>query len=183
LSHGAFRIGGVTSSRDREIFVRLPAMIHRHDERWVPPLSADEIRFLDPCRNHAFTYSDVMPAVAWRGDRPLGRIVGIVNHRHNALGNAHTARFGSLECENDSGAVQALLGYVEDWARQRGMRRVVGPMGFTDQDPEGLLVDGLEFIDSHHMLESNLAVRSEMERLGGQIYKRFRIYRKVPAPA
>jgi hypothetical protein len=70
--------------------------------------------------------------------------MGIVNRRYNELRNERTARFGYLECSEEKEVAHALLDYVEDWARNKGMNKIIGPMGFTDQDPKGFLVEGLE---------------------------------------
>ncbi len=70
--------------------------------------------------------------------------MGIASRRYNELRNEKTARFGYLECFEDEEVAHALLDYVEDWARKKGMNKMIGPMGFTDQDAEGFLVEGLE---------------------------------------
>jgi GNAT superfamily N-acetyltransferase len=134
----------VASRGERSAFIRLPWDLHRGHRQWVPPLLSDEEGFLDPRRNPALSYCDVSSCLAWREARPVGRVMGIVNRRHNALANARTARFGLLECPEDLGVAEALLAHVETWARSLGMQRVVGPMGCTDQDPEGLQVEGFE---------------------------------------
>jgi hypothetical protein len=74
----------------------------------------------------------------------VGRIMGIINRRHNEIHNRHTGRFGFLECYEDREVFKALMVYVEDWARKLGMNKLVGPMGFTDQDPEGFLIEGFD---------------------------------------
>ena len=134
----------VRTAGQRRLFVRLPWRLHRHHLLWVPPLLRDEKRLVDPSRNHAFTYCDAVLSLAFSSGVPVGRVMGIVNRRFNQRRGERTARFGSLECPDDLAAARALLGFVEDWARSLGMDRLVGPMGFTDQDPEGLLVEGFE---------------------------------------
>jgi GNAT superfamily N-acetyltransferase len=70
--------------------------------------------------------------------------MGIVNRRHNEQVGEAVGRFGYFDCEDDPETALALFAWVEDWARSKGCDRIVGPMGFTDQDPEGLLIDGFE---------------------------------------
>lgn len=137
------RVAEVETRRDRVAFLEVPTLVNRHP-RWVPPLAVDERRILDRRRNLAYRYCDATAAVAWKGDVPVGRVVGLVNHRHNQVAGEATARFGFFESSDDPEVVQALLAHVETWAARRGQRRVVGPLGFTDQDPEGLQVDGFE---------------------------------------
>jgi len=130
--------------RELKKFIHLPTRIHRNHDRWVPPIYADEWRFFNPKKNRAFSYCDTTLALAYRDNRISGRVMGIVNTRCNELQDERTARFGYLECFEDSEVAHTLLDYVEDWARKKGMNKIVGPMGFTDQDPEGFLVEGLD---------------------------------------
>lgn len=125
-------------------FLDLPAAVHRHHRGWVPPLRADERRLLDSRRNAAHAYCDFGAWLALVDGRPAGRIVGILNHRYNDLRGEKTARFSHLESVDCHDVTRALLGRVETWARERGMALVEGPRGFTDQDPEGFLVEGFD---------------------------------------
>jgi GNAT superfamily N-acetyltransferase len=134
----------VVSRKDITDFVRFPARLHRNNSRWVPPLYSEERRLFDPKKNPAFTYSDSVIALAVESGDVVGRIGGIINRRYNTRSGENTARFGFIECANNNGAVEALFRFVEEWAIQKGMEKVVGPMGFTDQNPEGLLVEGFE---------------------------------------
>jgi hypothetical protein len=140
----AVGISTVSGARERRRFVDLAWAVHRDHPTWVPPLRRDERRFLDPATNAALRYCPATLALAWSDGAPCGRVMGIVNPRANRASGRDDARFGLLECGNAPEVAQALLGHVETWARSQGRRRVVGPMGFTDQDPEGLLVEGFE---------------------------------------
>jgi len=140
----ALELREVTSKRDRRIFIFLPEKIHRGHKNWVPPIWADEKKYFDPKKNRAFSYCDTIMLLAWRNSRPVGRIMGIINHRYNEYRQEKTARFGYLEAYEDKEVVQALLARVEDWARSLGMTKIVGPYGFSDQDPEGFLIKGFE---------------------------------------
>ena len=134
----------VRTRRELDEFIRFPERLHRNHERWVPPLRAEERRLLNPKKNRAFGYCDCTLALARCGVEVVGRIAGIVNHRYNESRGERSARFSHLECVESQGVAHALLEHVEAWGRHRGMTRVVGPLGFTDQDPEGFLVDGFE---------------------------------------
>ncbi|MDH7515530.1 MAG: hypothetical protein QHI48_06635 [Bacteroidota bacterium] len=136
----------VTSHRDVREFIRLPYRLHRDDENWLPPLIRDEKEYFDPKRNPAFRYCRVMMALAWDGSMPVGRIMGVINTRHNAARNERTARFSCLETIDDATVSGALLSAFEQWARGEGMDKAIGPFGFTDQDPEGFLVEGYEHL-------------------------------------
>jgi len=140
----AIEMRSVRTAADRRAFVRLPWQIHRNHRPWVPPLFSEERKFIDPESNLAFAYSNAVLALAFRGKTVCGRIMGIINRRYNEHADLRDARFSCLECQDDVDVAEKLLGFVEKWARSCGMERIVGPMGFTDQDPEGYLVEGFE---------------------------------------
>ncbi len=134
----------VQSARDRKTFIYLPEKIHRDHPNWVPPIWMDEKKYFEPKKNRAFSYCDTILLLAFRDSQPVGRIMGIINHRYNEYRQERTARFGYLESYEDKEVVHALLHQVEAWARSKGMTKVVGPYGFSDQDPEGFLIQGFE---------------------------------------
>lgn len=112
---------------------------------WVPPILADERKFFHPSRNLAFQKNDTILLLAFREGKPVGRAMGIINRERNRLFNESTARFGFLETINDVEVVRSLLERIESWARESGMDKLVGPMGFSDQDPEAFLIEGFEY--------------------------------------
>jgi GNAT superfamily N-acetyltransferase len=134
----------VLSRRDLRTFVFLPRKIHQAHQNWVPPVWRDDLRFFDRRKNRAFEESAAVLALAYKETSPVGRIMGIINHRYNRHRNEKSARFGFLECTNDQEVAHALLHHVETWARQAGLEKIVGPMGFSDQDPEGFLIEGFD---------------------------------------
>ncbi|MBN1222314.1 MAG: hypothetical protein JXB23_03645 [Candidatus Aminicenantes bacterium] len=134
----------VKSRRDLKKFIFLPEKIHKDHKTWVPPIYADEWKYFDPKENRSFTHCDSVLSLALRDGQEVGRIMGVINHRYNEIRKEKTARFCYLETWEDEEVVRALLDYVEDWARKLGMKRIIGPYGFTDQDPEGFMVEGFE---------------------------------------
>jgi len=140
----AIEVRPVTGRGELRRFIKLPAAVHRGHVNWIPPIYMDDWRYYDARRNQAFRYSEVTMALALRDARPVGRVMGIIQHRYNEKTGEKTARFGALEAFEDREAVVALLRHVEDWARAQGMNRIVGPMGFSDQDPEGFQTDGFD---------------------------------------
>ena len=140
----AVEIREVTSRKQRRQFIHLPAKIHRDHNNWVPPIYMDERGFFNPRKNKSFAYSDVILMLAYRDSTVVGRIMGIVNHRYNESRNEKHARFCFLECWNDEEVSSALLSAVERWAIDRGMVKLVGPLGFSDKDPQGFLVEGFD---------------------------------------
>lgn len=140
----AIDVREVKTRRDLKTFIYLPEKIHRGHRNWVHPIYMDEWKYFDPKKNKAFGYCRTILLLAFRDGRAVGRIMGIINTRFNEYRNEKVGRFGFLETWEDQEVVHALLGRVEEWARALGMTRIVGPYGFSDQDPEGFLIEGFE---------------------------------------
>ncbi len=134
----------VKSRKDLREFIYLPEKIHATHKTWVPPLYFDEWKYFNPKKNKAFSYCETTLLLALREEQVVGRIMGIINNRYNSYKKEKTARFGYLETWEDEEVVRALLEKVENWAKERGMEKIVGPYGFSDQDPEGFLIKGFE---------------------------------------
>jgi GNAT superfamily N-acetyltransferase len=141
----ALSISEVKNRRELRESIYLPARINRTNPLWIPPIYMDDWKFFDAKKNRAFGYADTVLTLARRDGRAVGRIMGIVNRRCNELRQERTARFGFLECYEEQDAFSALLTFVEKWARGLGMKKLVGPMGFTDQDPQGFLYEGFGY--------------------------------------
>ena len=140
----ALEVRTVKDRRDLRAFINLPARIHKHHAEWIPPIYMDDWRFFDAKKNLAFEHSDTILALAWRDRKPVGRIMGIVNRRSNELKQELVARFGFLESYEEQETCTALLEFIERWASGLGMKKLVGPMGFSDQNPQGLLIEGFD---------------------------------------
>lgn len=125
-------------------FIFLPEKIYKGNSRWVPPMYADEWSFHDPKQNKALLYSDVIRILAYEANKPVGRIMGIINHKYNEEHNEKTARFFALDCINDQAVVHTLMESIEQWSKEKGMTKLIGPYGFSDKDPQGLQIEGLE---------------------------------------
>lgn len=127
-------------------FIFLPEKIYKGDPRWVPPMYIDEWNFHDPKQNKALEYSDVTRVLAYEDNKPVGRIMGIINHKYNQEHHEQTARFFALDCINDQQVVHVLIEFIEQWSKQRGLTKLIGPYGFSDKDPQGLQIEGLELL-------------------------------------
>jgi hypothetical protein len=134
----------VTSRKDLKTFIYLPEKIHAGHDNWVHPIYMDDWKYFDRKKNKAFGYCDTILLLAWKDGRPAGRVMGIINQRYNEHRNERTARFGYLDTYEDKEVFEAILRHVEDWARAKGMTKIVGPYGFSDQDPEGFLIEGFD---------------------------------------
>ncbi len=135
----------IKSKKDLKSFIYLPEKLHQSQENWVHPLYPDEWAYFNPEKNRAFGYSDTLMLLAEKDRQPVGRVMGLINRRYNEVRGEATARFGYLESIEDQEVVHALLSRVEQWAKEKGMNRIIGPYGFSDQDPEGFLIKGFEY--------------------------------------
>lgn len=138
------QIKQVKSKGDLRKFIYLPDKLHKNHETWVPPLYSDEWKFLNPKENKALSYSDTILFLAFRNNEVIGRIMGIINKNHNKISNLKNGRFFLLESVNDQEVVHDLISSVEEWVRNKGMKKLVGPLGFSDKDPQGFLIEGFE---------------------------------------
>jgi hypothetical protein len=129
---------------DRTKFVRLPAQIHKNHKNWVPNIYMDDRQFFNPKKNELFAHSDTILYLAWKDNKLAGRIMGVINREYNKLHNTKEGRFSFIETYNDLDVAQSLIQAIETWARQKGMENVVGPLAFSDKDPQGLLIEGFD---------------------------------------
>jgi GNAT superfamily N-acetyltransferase len=151
---------------DLRRFVLFPFSIYSDSPYWVPPLVADDLRTLDPKRNPAFEYCDAKYWLAYRDGEPAGRIAAIINRRYIERWHNKYARFGWIDFVDDREVSASLLGAAERWAAERGMAALVGPMGFTDLDPEGMLVEGFEELGTLPMIYNYPYYPRHLEALG-----------------
>jgi len=127
-------------------YIFLPEKIYKGDARWVPPMYGDEWSFHNPKQNKALSYCDTIRIMAYQNNVPVGRIMGIIHHPYNKQHNEKTVRFFNLDCIHDQQAASALINFVEQWGKQKGMTKIIGPYGFSDKDPQGLQIEGLEHL-------------------------------------
>ncbi|UCG27448.1 MAG: hypothetical protein JSV24_10800 [Bacteroidales bacterium] len=134
----------VKTKKDLRRFIYLPATINKECSNWVPPIYQDEFLFFNPKKNRSFSYSDTILLFAYKNGKLAGRIMGLINKRYNEIHKEDHARFEFLDCYDDQEIVHSLVNRVENWAREKGMKKIVGPLGFSDKDPQGFLLEGFE---------------------------------------
>ena len=140
----AIEIRPVETRRQLKQFVKFPFKLYKGHPCWVPPLILDELHTLRSDKNPAFEYCQAQYWMAFREGKPVGRIAGIINRRYIEIWGRKLARFGWVDFEDDPEAAGLLFQTVEDWAQKQGMDGLHGPLGFTDMDHEGMLVEGFE---------------------------------------
>ena len=123
-------------------FVKWGIDLYKGNECFVPPLVMDDVNTLDPKNNPAFDFCESIYFMAYDDGKPVGRIAGIINNVVNEKTGKKTLRFGWVDFIDDTRVSEALFRAVEVWGRSKGMEEIVGPLGFSDMDPEGMLVEG-----------------------------------------
>ena len=148
-------------------FVALPRYIYKDCAQYVPDLVMDVRATFDPKKNAGLEFSDIQPFVAYDDDgRCVGRIAAIINRRANERWDVKTVRFGMIEFIDDINVSQALLNAVEEWGRTHGMNSVQGPMGISDFDKEGMLVNDFNLMGSMISIYNPPYYPRHMEQLG-----------------
>jgi len=132
----------VTNKAELREFINFRTRLYKDCQQAVPYLFLDEVNTLSSDKNASFECCEAEYFVAVSNGETVGRVACVINHRANEQWNSKTVRFGWLDFVDDVEVLKALLGTVEAWGRQRGMTSIVGPMGFTDMDREGMLVEG-----------------------------------------
>ncbi len=141
----SIEIRQITPSRaELKKFVQFQIDLYEGNPYFVPPLISDDVNTLDPQKNPAFDFTDAAYFMAFRDGKPVGRIVGMINRQVNEKLGEADARFGWIDFTDDAEVCRLLLKAVEDWARSKGMKKVVGPLGFSDLDYEGTLIEGFD---------------------------------------
>ncbi|OPL18309.1 MAG: hypothetical protein AVO35_05535 [Candidatus Aegiribacteria sp. MLS_C] len=133
-----------TDSRDMRRFIMLPFRLYRDDPLWIPPLISQERSQFDRGKNPAFDYCDAKFFLAVRDGRTVGRVVATVNRRYMEKTGRSCGRFGWFECEDNRDTAFSLMEAAESWLAERGMTEISGPMGFTDNDMTGFLIEGFD---------------------------------------
>lgn len=142
----SIRIIPVSTKKGLRAFIRFYYELYKGNKYAVPFLRLDEWNTLSPKKNPAFKFCEAQYFLAVDSEaRIVGRVAAIINHRANQQWGKKQVRFGWFDFIDDLQVSQALLMAVETWGRQRGMKEVVGPLGFTDMDREGLLIEGFQY--------------------------------------
>ncbi len=178
-------IKAVDSNADLKKFIRFYYDLYRDCKYAVPFLFSDEMNTLRKDRNPSFECCESKYFIAYRDGRIVGRIAGIINHRANEEWNCREVRFDWFDFIDDYAVSEALIKAVEDWGRSKGMNEIAGPLGFTDMDREGMLIEGFDKLATMYINYNYSYYQKHIERLEGfhkdNDYMEYRI--KIPAVA
>ena len=156
----------VKSHRDMRIFIQFPNKLYKGNLNWIPVLEVDEWKTLDPKKNAAFEHSQARYWLAFKEGKPAGRIAAILSKGHRSKWNQAYMRFGWIDFVDDDEVCVALMGAVESWAKEEGCTAVHGPMGFSDMDHAGMLVEGFDELPTMINIYNYAYYPQQLERLG-----------------
>ena len=147
-------------------YVQFGIDLYKGNDCFVPPIVFDEIDTLLPEKNPAFDFCRAQSFMAYRDGKPVGRITAIINDVVNQRTGEKTMRFGWVDFIDDNEVVDALFKAAEEWGRNQGMTTIVGPLGFTDMDHEGMLVEGFDEMGTMATIYNYPYYPTHMERMG-----------------
>ena len=157
----------VADKKSLEAFIQFHYDLYRDNPYDAPTLHSDEVHTLSKDKNAAFEFCEADYFLAYRDGKVVGRIAGIINRRANERWNTKSVRFGWVDFIDDMEVSRALFNAVEEWGRSKGMTQMVGPLGFTDLDPEGMLIEGFDQLGTMSTIYNYDYYPRHMEQLGG----------------
>lgn len=157
----------VETRKDLKTFIEFHYDLYKGSPYDVPNLYSDELQTLSKDRNAAFEFCEAEYFLAYKDGRLAGRVAAIINHHANKKWERSDVRFGWIDFIDDIDVSKALLQAVEDYGRSKGMTSVVGPLGFTDMDPEGMLTFGFDRLGTMPTIYNYAYYPQHMERIEG----------------
>lgn len=162
----SIEIRTVSSKREMNEFVRFANRLYKDNKYYVPSMPMDDKNTLNKDKNGAFEFCDAELYLAYDGGKPVGRVAVIVNYKANEAWNVNQVRFGWFDFIDDINVSKALLEAVVKFGQARGMTQIVGPLGFTDFDPEGMLVEGFDRLSTMALIYNHPYYPEHMKQLG-----------------
>ena len=162
-------------------FTRFPVDLYKGVPYYVPTLAIDEGATLNLKKNPVAKFCKAEFYMAYKDGKPAGRVAAIINERANEAWDHKEVRYGWIDFIDDPEVSKALLEAVAEFGRRNGMTRIVGPLGFTDEDPEGMVVEGFDQISTYNLKYNFAYYKDHLERLGFEKVIDWLEYR-VPVP-
>lgn len=156
----------VTTKSELKRFIRFNYEFYKDNPYSVPDLYDDMLNTFSPKKNAAFEFCEADYFLALRDGKIVGRVAAIINRRANETWNRKTVRFGWIDFIDDMEVSTALIDTVKQWGKKRGMTEIEGPLGFTDMDAEGMLVEGFDQLSTMATIYNYPYYPQHMERLG-----------------
>lgn len=162
----AIIIKKVADKKDLKAFIRFNYELYKNNPYAVPDLYDDMLNTFSPKKNAAFEFCESDYFLAYQDGKLVGRVAAIINHRANETWNKREVRFGWIDFIDNPEVSKALLQEVERWGKSKGMTEIVGPLGFTDMDAEGMLIEGFDQLSTMATIYNYPYYPQHMERLG-----------------
>lgn len=156
----------VRNKSDLKKFIKFSYKLYKNCPQWVPPIFLDELQTLSPDKNPAFDYCDSKLWIAYKDGKPAGRIAGIINHKYIEKWRKKAVRFGWIDFIDDEEISSLLIKTVIDWASSKNIEYIHGPLGFTDLDYEGMLIEGFNEVGTMSTIYNYEYYQKHMEKLG-----------------
>ncbi len=156
----------VTTRKELKTFVRFANRLYKGNPYYVPCMPLDDLNTLDKNVNAAFEFCEAEYFLAYKDDVLVGRVAAIINHKANKAWKVNQVRFGWFDFIDDIEVSKALLDAVVAFGKSHGMTQIVGPLGFTDFDPEGMLVEGFDRISTMALIYNHPYYPEHMKQLG-----------------
>lgn len=175
----SIQIKEVTTRKELKQFVKFSIDLYKGNPYYVPCLIEEEMMTLDKEKNPAFEVCDAVLFLAYKDGKIAGRIAGIINHGSNTAWEEKRARFGFVDFIDDAEVVDTLFDAVIRWAKEKGMTELHGPLGFTDMDHEGMLVEGFDQLGTMATIYNYPYYPKHLERMGfekDQDWHEFKIF-------
>ena len=163
----AIEIKKVESRRDLCKFIDFHNELYKGNPYHVPNLYFDEMNTFRKDKNAAFDFCEAEYFMAYRDGKAVGRVAAIINHSANKKWERESVRFGWIDFVDDIEVSKALLKAVENYGKSKGMKEIVGPLGFTDMDPEGMLLYGYDQLGTQATAYNYPYYPEHMDRMGG----------------
>ena len=156
----------VSSKKELKTFIRFNYELYKGNPYSVPDLYDDMLGTFSPKRNAAFEFCEADYFLAYNNNKVVGRVAAIINKRANETWNKKEVRFGWIDFIDDIEVSEALLDTVARWGKERGMEAMVGPLGFTDMDAEGMLIEGFDQLSTMSTIYNFPYYPQHLEKLG-----------------
>ena len=181
----SIQIKTVSNLKEMKEFVRFGKKVYKGNICYVPSMPSDDFITFDREKNGAFDFSEAECYLAYKDGKIVGRVAAIINHKANEAWKVSQVRFGWFDFIDDINVSSALLEKVISFGKSRGMNQIVGPLGFTDFDPEGMLVEGFDRLSTMALIYNHPYYPEHMKKLGyyketGWLEYRIEIPEEVP---
>ena len=162
----AITIKTVTTHKELKTFVRYANKLYKGNPYYVPSMPFDDMNTLSKDVNGAFEFCEAEYFLAYKDDKLVGRVAAIINHKANKAWDVNQVRFGWFDFIDDIEVSKALLDAVISFGKSHGVNQIVGPLGFTDFDPEGMLVEGFDRLSTMALIYNHPYYPEHMRQLG-----------------